>query len=359
MASCSGGDDDDETPEPTPETPVVTNPLVGTWVCDEGNFIMTITFNSNGTGKNVEMEYYNGSWERYEERFTYTYNRSNSTVKVLFYDDDEPETFYVRFISDNKMVYDGSIFVRIFSNDDITPEPDTTPENENRMFNVGGVEFTMVYVEGGTFMMGSDDAYADALFDERPVHQVTLSDYYIGETEVTQELWKAVMGSNPSGFIGDNLPVANVSWTDCQNFIGKLNKITGENFSLPTEAQWEFAARGGNYSKGYKYSGSNNINAVAWYEGNSGNKAHPVGTKQANELGIYDMSGNVWEWCSDWFGQYSSAAVTDPAGPSSGPCRVCRGGYRCSPATYCRCTLRSSCPPTYAGYNLGLRLVSQ
>ena len=242
--------------------------------------------------------------------------------------------------------------------DDVTPETDPTPEKENRTFKVGGVEFTMVYVEGGTFMMGSD--YADAYFDnEKPVHQVTLSDdYYIGQTEVTQALWTAVMGSNPSHFKGNNLPVEEVSWNDCQEFIGRLNQITGENFSLPTEAQWEFAARGGNYSKGYKYSGSNDSDAVTWYE-NTGNKTHPVGTKQANELGIYDMSGNVWEWCYDWYGPYSSAAVTDPSGPSSGSDRVNRGGSWGNNATSCRCSYRYHYSPRSANYYLGLRLVSQ
>lgn len=229
---------------------------------------------------------------------------------------------------------------------------------KNRTFNVGGVEFTMVYVEGGTFMMGSNDADADD--DEKPVHQVTLSDYYIGETEVTQALWKAVMGSNPSSFKGDNLPVEEVSWYDCQDFIGRLNQITSENFSLPTEAQWEFAARGGNYSKGYKYSGSNNPDAVAWYGDNAyyvqDYGTRPVATKQPNELGIYDMSGNVWEWCSDWYGDYSSAAVTDPVGPSSGSIRVYRGGSWLSFATYFHCTNRSNYAPSNTFSDLGLRL---
>lgn len=228
----------------------------------------------------------------------------------------------------------------------------------DKTFTVNGVEFGMMHVEGGTFMMGSDDA--DAEDDEKLVHQVTLSDYYMGQTEVTQALWQAVMGSNPSYFNkGGNLPVEFVSWDDCQEFIGKLNHITGEDFSLPTEAQWEFAARGGIYSKGYKYSGSNNINGVAWYGDNSGSKTHSVGTKQANELGIYDMSGNVWEWCYDWCGPYSSVAITDPAGPSSGSYRVNRGGSWNSNATDCRCSNRSSYTPTITLNYLGLRLVSQ
>ena len=153
-----------------------------------------------------------------------------------------------------------------------------------------------------------------------------LSDYYIAKYEVTQGLWKAVMGSNPSYFKGDNLPVENVSWKDCQKFIKKLNKMTGKNFRLPTEAEWEYAARGGNKSRGYKYAGSNIIGGVAWYSDNSGSTTHPVGTKQANELGLYDMSGNVWEWCQDWHDDYSSLSQTNPTGPSSGSYRVLRGG---------------------------------
>ena len=229
------------------------------------------------------------------------------------------------------------------------------PPKENRTFSVGGVEFTMVYVEGGTFMMGSDDASDD----EKPVHQVTLSDYYIGQTEVTEDLWFAVMDSIPSDSVPsfyerENLPVIEVTWYDCQEFIGKLNRITGENFCLPTEAQWEFAARGGIYSKGYKYSGSNAIDKVAWYWKNSVLMIHPVGTKQANELGIYDMSGNVQEWCSDWYGNYSYVAVTDPSGPSSGSHRVFRGGTWYNSAT--SCTYRNGGTPTGAHNGLGLRL---
>ena len=185
----------------------------------------------------------------------------------------------------------------------------------------------MIAVEGGTFTMGATpEQDSDADSDEWPTHQVTLSNYYIGETEVTQALWKAVMGENPSQFEGDNLPVEQVSWYDCQEFIKKLNALTGKNFRLPTEAEWEFAARGGNKSRGYKYSGSNNIKDVAWYADNSGDKTHPVKTKQANELGIYDMSGNVWEWCQDWYGEYTSAAQTNPKGATTGSNRVCRGG---------------------------------
>ena len=199
----------------------------------------------------------------------------------------------------------------------------------------------MVKVEGSTFTMGATPEQGNDAYEyERPAHQVTLSDYYIGRYEVTQKEWQAVMGDNPSKFYGDNLPVDYVSWNDCQDFINKLNQLTGLKFRLPTEAEWEFAARGGKQSKGYKYSGSDNIGVVAWYTGNSGGKTHQVGTKEPNELGIYDMSGNVWEWCGDWYGSYSSSAQTNPTGPSSGSSRVLRGGSWNSNARYCRVSNR-------------------
>ena len=196
-----------------------------------------------------------------------------------------------------------------------------------------------------------------SLSDESPVHDVTLSDYYIGETEVTQELWQAVMGSNPSRFIGDlQRPVENVSWNDCQAFVRKLNELTGGNFRLPTEAEWEYAARGGQKSRDYKFSGSNNIDDVAWYWDNSNNTTHPVKAKSPNELGIYDMSGNVWEGCEDWYGDYNSAAQTNPKGASSGVYRVDRGGGWNYNATNCRCTNRKVKFPSNAYSDQGLRL---
>lgn len=230
-------------------------------------------------------------------------------------------------------------------------------EAKDEIITVNGVSFKMIAVEGGTFQMGATSELQDAWDDEKPVHSVTLSSYHIGETEVTQALWQAVMGGNPSYFKGDNLPVEQVSWDDCQAFISRLNKLTGRNFRLPTEAEWEFAARGGNKSRGTEYSGSSNIDDCAWYDDNSGNKTHPVATKQPNELGIYDMSGNVWEWCSDWYGKYSSDAQTNPTGPASGSCRVIRGGSWGSSATYCRVTFRNCYAPGFRNGNLGLRLV--
>lgn len=184
-------------------------------------------------------------------------------------------------------------------------------------FTVDEIEFRMVNVEGGTFMMGSNESGVNK--DQKPVHKVSLSGFSIGQTEVTQELWQAVMGNNPSEFSGKNLPVDNVTWNECHSFITRLNKILHDNgqlakdksFHLPSEAQWEFAARGGNKSKGYNYAGSNNINAVAWTRGNT-NRTHPVGSKIPNELGLYDMSGNVWEWVEDYYAPYVSADQENP-----------------------------------------------
>ncbi len=215
----------------------------------------------------------------------------------------------------------------------------------------------MVYVEGGTFMMGATSEQVDDAFNaEKPAHRVTLSSFSIGCYEVTQEEWEAVMFDNPSHFKGKKRPVECVCWDDCQEFISKLNAMTGKTFRLPTEAEWEYSARGGNKSKGYKYSGSNNINAVAWYGDNSGKTTHPVGQKSPNELGLYDMSGNVFEWCSDWSGFYRSFSQTNPKGDSSGIGRVRRGGSWQDNARLCRVSQRDRYPPDRRGYYLGFRL---
>ncbi len=235
-----------------------------------------------------------------------------------------------------------------------------------------GGNYKMVCVEGGTFDMGCNDS--ESSYGDSPVHSVTVGDYYIGETEVTQALWKAVMGDNPSSFVGDDLPVECVSWEDCQLFISNLNSMTGKNFRMPTEAEWEFAARGGNKSKHTKYSGSDNIDDVEWYWRNSGDKylngtdwdvetvnnnnckMHPVATKQPNELGIYDMGGNVCEWCSDWYGVYLNSSQTNPTGPSEGSCRVFRGGCWSDDANRCCVSIRNNVTPDLRSSNIGFRL---
>ena len=233
----------------------------------------------------------------------------------------------------------------------------TPPSSQDRTFTVGGVQFKMVFVEGGTFTMGATSEQGDDAFPwEKPTHSVTLSSYSIGETEVTQTLWLAVMSSNPSYFSGSNQPEEFVSWKNCQDFIMRLNALTGENFRLPTEAEWEYAARGGNKSRGYKYAGSNNIDDVAWYSSNSNSETHNVATKQANELGLYDMSGNVWEWCQDWYGSYSSGNQTNPTGPSSGTFRMLRGGSQRTGAGSCIVSRRYYFVPTLRDDGMGLRL---
>ena len=221
-----------------------------------------------------------------------------------------------------------------------------------------GISIDMVRVEAGTFTMGATSEMKDPDDDEKPTHQVTLTnDYYIGKYEVTQALWQAVMGNNPSNFKGENLPVEGVDWKDCQKFINKLNSITGKKFRLPTEVEWEYAARGGNRSRGYQYSGSNNISDVAWYNKNCKKKTHPVGSKQANELGIYDMSGNVWEWCQDLYGQYNSSSRVNPTGANSGSHGVGRGGCWSNNARGCHLSYRSDDAPDNRNLDLGLRLV--
>ena len=220
-----------------------------------------------------------------------------------------------------------------------------------------GITIEMVKVEAGTFMMGATSEMQNPYDDEKPVHQVALTnDYYMSKYEVTQALWQAVTGKNPSKFKGDNLPVERVSWNDCQVFIRNLNNMTGRKFRLPTEAEWEYAARGGKKSRGYQYSGSSNISDVAWFDDINRNKKHPVGTKQANELGLYDMSGNVWEWCQDRYGSYSSSFQKNPTGAIMGEYRVFRGGRWGAKERIGRTSCRSYCTPDFSYFNLGLRL---
>jgi formylglycine-generating enzyme required for sulfatase activity len=191
-------------------------------------------------------------------------------------------------------------------------------------------EIEMVFVKGGTFLMGCTKGDKNCFSDEFPVHKVTVSDFYIGKYEVTQKEWKSIMGYDSSEFKGDNYPVEMITYDSIQSFLKKLNAITGKNYRLPTEAEWEYAARGGTKSKSRKFAGSNDVNAVAWHYGNSNETTHPVGTKAANELGIYDMSGNVWERCEDWYMLYENKEEKDPKGPENPNnflfTRVARGG---------------------------------
>jgi formylglycine-generating enzyme len=207
----------------------------------------------------------------------------------------------------------------------------------------------MVFVKGGMYKMGSEKY-------EKPVHNVTLSDFYIGKFPVIQAQWQVIMGVNPSRFKGDNLPVEQVSWADIQTFLEKINTKTSREYRLPTEAEWEFAARGGTKNQGFDYSGSNYLKEVAWFYKKSGGKTHPVGELEPNELGIYDMSGNVQEWCNDWLGEYNSNAITNPAGANTGSARVFRGGSWDSGPFFCRSSDRSGNTPTLRRDDLGFRL---
>ena len=259
-------------------------------------------------------------------------------------------------------------------------EPETPTQEDVLTINAAGVTFKMIRVEGGTFYMGATaEQLDDADDNEKPAHSVTLSSYYIGETEVTQQLWQVVTGQKPTNDddhqwnsedgLGPNRPAYYISWDDCQEFITKLNALTGRNFRMPTEAEWEFAARGGTKSKGYKYAGSNTIGDVAWYwssipsqsYGQDGYGTQNVATKQPNELGLYDMSGNVWEWCSDWYDSsyYSSSPSTDPTGPTSGSNRVNRGGSWNDLARHCRVSFRDCWSADSRDDDLGLRLALQ
>lgn len=236
--------------------------------------------------------------------------------------------------------------------EEVPQHPKQDPQLRQQVITVRGVSFTMIQVQGGTFNMGGTYEQFERNRNELPVHQVTLSDYFIAETEVTQALWKAVMGTNPSRHKGDNLPVERVSWKDCQKFIQQLNALTGKTFRLPTEAEWEYAARGGNQSKGYLYAGSDSLQVVAWY---SCKTSHEVKTKRPNELGIYDMSGNVWEWCQDKYGRYQEYAVTNPQGAKSGH-YVSRGGSWDFIARACRVAYRTDEKSDVRESDMGFRL---
>jgi formylglycine-generating enzyme required for sulfatase activity len=261
----------------------------------------------------------------------------------------------------------------ILLNSCIEPRTDNPTQNYTASVSQSQpFEFEMVFVEGGTFMMGNPSGGEER---ERPVHQVTLSSFNIGKYEVTQGQWEAVMGTtieqqvdkvyptylppNPLLGKGDNYPMYWITWNEVRDFITRLNELTGKNYRLPTEAEWEYAARGGNQSKGYTYSGSNTLGDVAWYVDNSGDSKHPVGEKSPNELGIYDMCGNVTEACSDWYGDYPSTAQINPQGPLTGSSRIQRGGHCSNDISYgfCRVAYRGLNLSTNRGPNDGFRLV--
>lgn len=221
----------------------------------------------------------------------------------------------------------------------------------------------MIFVEGGSFLMGQPDPNIggiDYTLDEQPVHNVSLDSFYIAKYELTQQQWIDITGTNPSAFNNClECPVENVSWNDVSAFISKLNELTGDNYRLPTEAEWEYAAKGANKSKGYVYSGSNNAAEVAWYVDNSGDEIHPVGQKNPNELGIYDMSGNVWEFCSDWYQSYyyEISPGNNPKGPDKGTTKIIRGGSKNVFENITRTCFRGNLHPASKFNIVGLRLV--
>lgn len=238
---------------------------------------------------------------------------------------------------------------------------------KGKEFEVKGVTFKMIEVKGGTFTMGSLPNDESAYSNEWPAHSVTVSDFYIGETEVTQELWAAVMGISfeekmeqwiwyPHG-IGDKHPLYDISWDECQIFIQELNQISGMHFRLPTEAEWEYAACGGTRSKGYLYGESDYLSDFAWYIDNSNMETHPVSSLQPNELGLYDMIGNVQEWCSDWYEEYDSSSQVNPQGPTSGTTHVVRGSCWYYPPRSCRPKFREDFDPDFMSDCVGFRLV--
>ena len=260
-------------------------------------------------------------------------------------------------INKNNRPQDLSNFLKILDNQINSHANDEQAEETELPPSYLNIEIDMVDIKGGTFSMGSSWSF-ESDRDERPLHKVTVNSFRIGKNVVTQSQWKIIMGDNPSKHIGDSFPVVNASWNDVQEFIRRLNEKTGKHYRLPTEAEWEFAARGGNLSKGYKYSGSNSIEDVAWYVINSGKKLHPIGEMIPNELGIFDMSGNIAEWCQDWYEEeyYRHSPVNNPEGPDTGTFRVVRGGSCISPSRACRITYRGNALPDFSKYTIGFRL---
>jgi len=269
----------------------------------------------------------------------------------------------INAISKDKSDFMPAISVRLEAVKNGWEEANKPPSlaNADLTATLAEINQNMVTIPAGTFTMGCDGKRDGDCYDsEKPAHQVALSSYAISKYEVTQRQWQAVMGSNPSAFKDcPDCPVEQVSWNDVQEFLKKLNQLSGKQYRLPTEAEWEYAARGGAKSQSYLYSGSKEAGEVAWYSDNSADKTHPVGGKNANELGLYDMSGNVWEWCADWYATYSATASKNPTGPAKGVGYVFRGGSWFGTPRGCRAVYRSTGEPTIRYFNLGLRLVLQ
>lgn len=275
-------------------------------------------------------------------------NKSESSEKDVNLDEGEKEFFYLSTSSGDSLTKRTSEAVST----ELPKIDDSDLEKQH-----------MVFVQGGTFIMGCINEVGNECRDnEKPAHKVMVSDFYIGKYEVTLKEWRELMGSIPreSRFTAcDECPVEGVSWNDIQVFISQLNIHTGKKYRLPTEAEWEYAARGGRLSKEYKYAGSNKIDEVAWYTRNTNYRTYPVGQKKPNELGLYDMTGNVCEWCQDWMGDYSASPQTNPSGVSTGEYRVSRGGSWSGYEDSCRNSCRGQGYQQNGVQNQGFRLVRQ
>lgn len=298
----------------------------------------------------VPPVYQNESTEQYHNNHPQesVHNKGNIVQKVI------ATIVFIIIVATISIVF----FYKPGSDDKIEPLPVVTTEEVVPDDPIKRLESDMVAINGGTLMLGAtSEQVAYAMNQEFPAHEVTLSSYQIGRYEVTQEQWEAVMGYNPSRNIGAKMPVENVSWNECQSFLQALNAKTGKNYRLPTEAEWEFAARGGNQSHYYIYSGSDDADAVAWHKGNSGGTTHDVGTKLANELGLYDMSGNVFEWCNDKYGHYDYGAEYNPQGyGTSSKVRVGHGGGYNLGTKFCRVSNRTQGTTNYKSESLGFRI---
>ena len=324
--------------------------VVASLTTDQKKIAITYDILNAEAGQKFDIKLYvskdGGSWQQiYSSSLTGDYGKYTATTTGS--------------IRNRRIVYNPLYYnERLQANVKFKIKTDVTSAFSNYTEQAGYTSFDMVAVKGGTFSMGSNESS-----DEKPIHQVSVSNFYIGKYEVTQKLWKEIMGTNPSSFKGDNLPVEKVSWNDIQEFLVKLNRKTGKTYRLPTEAEWEYAAgASASLSNRYKYAGTNSessLGTYAWYYSNSGSKTHNVGTKRANALGIYDMSGNVWEWCQDkWHDDYTGAPTNGKAWTSgSSSNRVNRGGSWYGITSYCRVAYRYGNGPSYRNNNLGFRLV--